>query len=53
VYNSKAIAVNEGDLVFLQNASMTDAFGLGSMTSAPRELTKGDSGGWTLWEKLA
>jgi oleate hydratase len=45
--------VNEGDLVFLQNASMTDASSLGSMTSAPRKLTKADSGGWTLWEKLA
>jgi oleate hydratase len=32
---------------------MTDASSLGSMTSAPRKLTKADSGGWTLWEKLA
>jgi len=32
---------------------MTDASSLGSMTSAPRKLTKVDSGGWTLWEKLA
>jgi oleate hydratase len=45
--------VNEGDLVFMQNGSMTDASSLGSMTSAPRELTKADSGGWALWEKLA
>ena len=51
--HSEVIAVNEGDLVFLQNASMTDASSLGSMTSAPRKLTKADSGGWTLWEKLA
>jgi oleate hydratase len=51
--HSEAIAVNEGDLVFLQNASMTDASSLGSMTSAPKKLTKADSGGWTLWEKLA
>jgi oleate hydratase len=50
---SEAIAVNDGDLVFLQNASMTDASSLGSMTSAPAKLTKADSGGWTLWEKLA
>ena len=50
---SEAITVNDGDLVFLQNASMTDASSLGSMTSAPGELTKADSGGWTLWEKLA
>ena len=47
------IAVNDGDRVFLQNGSMTDASSLGSMTSAPGKLTKTDSGGWTLWEKLA
>ncbi len=41
------------DLVFFQNASMTDASSLGSMHSAPPALTKRDSGGWTLWEKLA
>ena len=49
----EVIAVNDGDLVFVQNGSMTDASSLGSMTSAPRRLTKADSGGWTLWEKLA
>jgi len=47
------VAVNDGDLVFVQNGSMTDASSLGSMTSAPQRLTKADSGGWTLWEKLA
>ncbi len=50
---SEVIVVNDGDLVFLQNGSMTDASSLGSMTSAPRRLTKVDSGGWSLWEKLA
>ena len=50
---SEAIAVQDGDLVFLQNGSMTDASSLGSMTSAPSKRTKVDSGGWTLWEKLA
>ena len=50
---SEVITVKEGDLVFMQNASMTDASSLGSMTSAPKKLTKVDSGGWTLWEKLA
>ena len=50
---SEVIAVNDGDLVFFQNASMTDASSLGSMTSAPKPLTKKDSGGWMLWEKLA
>jgi oleate hydratase len=46
-------AVRDGDLVFLQNGSMTDASSLGSMTSAPRKLTKSDGSGWALWEKLA
>ena len=50
---SEEISVAEGDLVFMQNASMTDASSLGSMTGAPPKLTKADSGGWTLWEKLA
>jgi len=47
------IAVNFGDLVFLQNGSMTDASSLGSMTRAPEKRTKVDSNGWALWEKLA
>jgi oleate hydratase len=50
---SEIIAVEDGDFVFLQNGSMTDASSLGSMTSLPSKLTKVDSGGWTLWEKLA
>jgi oleate hydratase len=50
---NEVIAVNDGDFVFIQNGSMTDASSLGSMTSAPGKLTKVDSGGWTLWEKLA
>jgi oleate hydratase len=50
---SKTIAVKDGDLVFLQNGSMTDASSLGSMKSAPKQLTKQDSNSWTLWEKLA
>ena len=50
---TEVIAVNDGDLVFMQNGSMTDASSLGSMASAPANLTKADSGGWTLWEKLA
>ena len=49
----EVIAVEDGDLVFMQNGSMTDAASLGSMSSAPAKLTKADSGGWTLWEKLA
>jgi len=49
----ETIAVQDRDLVFLQNGSMTDASSLGSMTSAPDKLTKNDSSGWKLWEKLA
>jgi oleate hydratase len=37
---SQVIDVNDGDIVFLQNGSMTDASSLGSMTSAPAKLTK-------------
>lgn len=47
------ITVHDGDLVFLQNGSMTDASSLGSMTSAPNQLTKHDSSSWALWEKVA
>jgi oleate hydratase len=50
---NEIIDVKASDLVFLQNASMTDASSLGSMTTAPPRLTKVDSCGWTLWEKLA
>jgi oleate hydratase len=32
---------------------MCDASSLGSMTRAPEALTKAESGGWTLWERLA
>jgi oleate hydratase len=49
----ETIAIGADDLVLLQNGSMTDASSYGSMTSAPKKLTKQDSGGWTLWEKLA
>ena len=34
------IAVNDGDLVFFQNGSMTDGFSLELMTSARPKLTK-------------
>jgi len=50
---AEVIEVRQGDLVFFQNGSMTDASSLGSMTSAPGPLSKIDSGGWKLWEKLA
>ena len=50
---SEVIPVNKGDLVFMQNGSMTDASSLGSMTSPPVKLSKVDSGGWAHWEKLA
>jgi oleate hydratase len=47
------IIVNEGDLVFMQNGSMTDASSLGSMTRPPKKLSKTDSGAWALWQALA
>jgi oleate hydratase len=47
------ISVDDGDLVFFQNGSMTDASSLGSMSSAPVKLSKKDSNGWALWEKIA
>lgn len=50
---SESVGVGSGELVFFQNASMTDASSVGSMTHAPAKLTKKDSGGWELWEKLA
>jgi oleate hydratase len=52
-YDTEVIAVNDGDFVFLQNGSMTDASSLGSMASPPAKLAKEDSGSWGLWEKLA
>jgi oleate hydratase len=50
---TEAFSLNEGDLLFLQNGSMTDASSLGSMTTAPKKLTKKDSDSWCLWEKLS
>jgi oleate hydratase len=50
---SADLAIGPRDLVFFQNGSMTDASSRGSMTRAPEPLTKADSGGWLLWEKLA
>ncbi len=47
------IDVAPTDLVFFTNASMTDASSYGSMGSAPPRLTKADSQGWALWEKIA
>ena len=46
-------AVAPADLVFFTNASMTDASSHGTMRSAPPRLTKKDSHGWELWEKIA
>ena len=50
---TESVAVGGDDLVFFQNASMTDASSFGSMTKPPAPLTKKDSGGWALWEKVA
>jgi oleate hydratase len=50
---TETITVGASHLVFFQNGSMTDASSLGSMTRSPEPLTKKESGGWALWEKLA
>jgi oleate hydratase len=50
---TRVIAVEDKDLVFLQNGSMTDASSLGSMSSAPPFVNKTESVGWRLWESLA
>jgi oleate hydratase len=50
---TRLLPVAPSDLVFFTNASMTDASSFGSMTSAPPRLTKDDSAGWALWEKIA
>jgi oleate hydratase len=49
----QTVVVEDGDLVFVQNGSMTDASSIGSMTEAPRKLEKSTNGSWTLWEDLA
>ncbi|MGJ4997325.1 oleate hydratase [Bradyrhizobium sp. HKCCYLS3077] len=50
---SEALAVSPDDLVFFQNGSMTDATSLGSQHAPPSRLTKRESKGWALWEKIA
>lgn len=50
---NEKISIRDGDLIFLQNGSMTDASSLGSMSEAPAKRTKAQNGGWALWEKLA
>jgi oleate hydratase len=47
------VAVNDDDLVFFQNGSMTDATSLGTQDSPPPRLTKADGHSWALWEKIA
>jgi oleate hydratase len=47
------VPVASDDLVFFQNGSMVDASSFGTMSSPPKALSKADSGGWRLWEKLA
>ncbi|WP_316232315.1 oleate hydratase [Bradyrhizobium sp. SZCCHNR1051] len=49
----ETVVVATDDLVFLQNGSMTDATSLGTQDAPPPRLTKQDSQGWTLWEKIA
>jgi oleate hydratase len=50
---NEVIDIAEGDLVFLQNGSMTDASSVGSMTAPPPQRTKADCNSWSVWERLA
>ncbi len=45
------VQLEDGDLVFFQNGSMTDASSLGSMTEPAPRLTKSDSRGWACGRK--
>lgn len=47
------VRLEDDDVVFFQNGSMTDASSLGTMTEPPPRLTKADSQGWALWETIA
>jgi Myosin-crossreactive antigen len=49
----ETIDVDEDDLVFVTNGSMTEASSLGSNTTAPVIKTKNDGGAWKLWEHIA
>jgi oleate hydratase len=49
----EVLSLGERDLVFFQNGSMTDATSLGTMDAPPPRLTKADTQGWALWEKIA
>ena len=51
--NRETVTIGRVDIVIFQNGSMTDASSVGTMTSAAPRLTKADSGGWLLSEKLA
>ncbi len=45
--------LENGDLVFVQNGSMTDTSSVGSMSTPPAKLKKNHNGSWHLWERLA
>ena len=50
---SRTLTLEESDLVFLQNGSMTDASSVGSMTVPPAKLRHAPNSCWALWERLA
>ena len=49
----KDIEVHEEDKVIVTLGSMVEGSSLGSMESAPENVGKSGSGGWSLWEKMA
>ena len=49
----ETIKLEPDDLVFFENGSMTDATSLGDHAKPPAKLSKADSQGWKLWERIA
>ena len=49
----ETLRVEPDDLVFFENGSMTDATSFGDHLHPPAKLSKADSQGWRLWEKIA
>lgn len=51
--NEEVIQINENDLVFITNGTMTENSTIGAMNRPASTPTKEGNGCWALWEKLA
>jgi len=51
--DSERIEVAADDSVFITNGSMVESTSTGTMSAPPVPGSKGESGSWTLWERLA